>query len=381
MSDLRQDLRHWMFDVALPFWGTVGVDRARGGYVEQLSLEGRPVDAPKRVRVICRQIYVFSHAGLLGWPEGEQIAEMGCRYLVEHAWLGPERGWARLLGRGGEVLDTTPDLYDLAFVLFALGWRLRASGDREALTWAHRTLDFIERELRHPLGGFLNSKPAAGLRQQNPHMHLLEASLVLLEASGDARFRALADELVDLFASRFYDRGTSTLAEYFEPDLTRCKGEVGRIVEPGHQFEWAWILASHERLTGARNRDLVQGLITFGEQYGIDPGTHATYNQVRDDGEPLDRGSRTWPNTERIKAAVARFDLFGDDPRPVLEQSGRLLLDRYLSHDPPGTWIDAFDEGGRPAVDKVPTSTLYHVFLAFAEALRALDSGAAAAPA
>ena len=49
--------------------------------------------------------------------------------------------------------------------------------------------------MRHPGGlGFLVEKPASGPRQQNPHMHLLEAALVNLEASGDERFKALADD-------------------------------------------------------------------------------------------------------------------------------------------------------------------------------------------
>ena len=41
-----------------------------------------------------------------------------------------------------------------------------------------------------------------------------------------------------------------------------------------------------------------------------------------------------------------------------------------LALKPDGTWIDAFDGEGRPVVKSVPASTLYHVFLAFAEVLR-----------
>ena len=69
---------------------------------------------------------------------------------------------------------------------------------------------------------------------------------------------------------------------------------------------------------------------------------------VRDDGLVLDRSSRTWPNTERIQAGVAMFELESRDPRPVFEQSGRLLLERYLSHVPRGTWIDQFAADGTP---------------------------------
>jgi N-acylglucosamine 2-epimerase/mannose-6-phosphate isomerase len=62
--------------------------------------------------------------------------------------------------------------------------------------------------------------------------------------------------------------------------------------------------------------------------------------------------------------------LRGQDPRAVIVDSGRVLLDRYLAQTPPGVWIDAFDENLTPTAQNIPTSTLYHVFLAFAEALR-----------
>jgi N-acylglucosamine 2-epimerase/mannose-6-phosphate isomerase len=366
---LAEDLRSWMFAAALPLWSDRGIDHAHGGYVEQLDLAGRPGGEVKRVRVVCRQIYVFSHASVLGWAEGDRLAERGYAYLTRHAALGGG-AWARRLDPLGTIIDATPDLYDLAFVLFALGWRHRASGDPEALEHARRTLDYLDREMRHASGGFLHEKPAPGFRLQNPHMHLLEAALVLFETSGEEIFGALADELVELFLRRFFNPRSGTLAEYFEEDWSPAAGDRGRVVEPGHQFEWAWILANHQRLRG---RDLVaaaRGLFDFAERHGVDPASRATYDAVRDDGLPLDRGSRTWPNTERMKGAIALYELTRRDPRPVLEESGRLLLDRYLAWPPAGAWMDAFDGEGRPIADKIPASTLYHVFLAFAETLR-----------
>ena len=36
------------------------------------------------------------------------------------------------------------------------------------------------------------------------------------------------------------------------------------------------------------------------------------------------RGSRAWPNTERLKAAVALFELDGVDPAPVIDPTAEL---------------------------------------------------------
>jgi N-acylglucosamine 2-epimerase/mannose-6-phosphate isomerase len=267
--------------------------------------------------------------------------------------------------------DATPDLYDLAFVLFALGWYFRLTGDREAKAWAMRTLDFIETHMRHPgQRGYLTALPASGHRKQNPHMHLLEAALANLEAGGDERFLALADEMVGLFCDHFYDGVSGTLAEYFDESWRRAPGEAGRAVEPGHHFEWAWLLAAYQRISGRDMREYARRLVAFAEAHGVDPHSGATFDVIRDDGLVLDGRSRTWPNAERIQAGAALFELEDRDPRPVFEQSGRLLLERYLAHEPRGTWIDQFSADGTPLSATIPASTLYHVFLAFSEMLR-----------
>lgn len=370
MNPPFDEVRSWMFEAALPLWGGAGVDRARGGFYEELDLAGRPTDvAFKRTRVTCRQIYVFSHAALLGWKDGLELSAWGYDYLVKSAWMGPDKGWAKRVSADGGVLDPAPDLYDYAFVLFALAWRHRASGDREPIARAHVLLDLLERDFRAGAGlGFRHEHAPGGWRWQNPHMHLLEASIAMYEACGEQRFLAMAQEVVTLFRTRFFDG--RTLAEYFDETLKRAPGEAGRLTEPGHQLEWAWILAQYQRLTREDVSHEARALVEFAEAHGVDPVSHATFNEVRDDGAPLNRASRTWPNTERLKGHLALFELGGHDPMPVIAETTRLLLDRHLAVEPRGSWIDLFDEAGKPLSKTAPTSTLYHVFLAFAELLR-----------
>lgn len=357
-----------MFGSALPFWAEVGEDRVRGGFHEALDASSTPLpDAPRRLRVACRQVYVFSHAACLGWGPGLAVARRGAEWLVAKGWQGADRGWAKVLSPAGEVTDPTPDLYDHAFALFAFAWLHRAGGDPDALAWAHRTLDFVEAHLRHPSApGFLHARPAVGWRLQNPHMHLLEAALAAWETWHDPRFADLAHELVGLFTTRFFDARRGTLAEAFTDTLERAPGDAGRVVEPGHQFEWAWILSNYQRLFARPVAAEARALVTFAEAHGVRRGV--TLNAVRDDGEPLDRGSRTWPNTERIKGHVALFELDGTDPTEPIAQSTAVLLGRYCHPD--GTWTDELDGAGAPVAKAIPASTLYHIFLAFTEMLR-----------
>lgn len=371
----RDAFHRWMFRAALPWWAANGIDRVNGGYVEQMTMDGRDAAVPfKRTRVTARQIYVFSHGYMLGFEKGLDVAKHGVEFLVSKTWNGPDKGFARKLTREGTPLDPTPDLYDIAFCLFAFSWFYRASGDKTARDWMHRTLDFIEAHMRFPGGeGFENELPRKSLRWQNPHMHLTEAALASFEATGEERFAGLARELTDLFETRFFDPKTGTLAEWFTDDLKRAPGEDGHIVEPGHHFEWAWILNSARKQLRLDLGDTIRAVAGFAEKHGIDSESCAAFNSIRDDGTPVDRGSRTWPNTERIKTAIALYELDGTDPASMIRTSGSLLLERYLANTPHGTWVDAFGGSGKPVVDSIPASTLYHVFLAFTEVLRVSD--------
>jgi mannose/cellobiose epimerase-like protein (N-acyl-D-glucosamine 2-epimerase family) len=360
------EVRTWVFQSALPFWAEHGVDRRHGGFLEEVSFEGRPTACEfKRVRVICRQVYVFSHAALLGWPQGAALSARGCDYLFEHANLGGG-AWARRLAHTGEVIDPTPDLYDLSFVLYAMAWRFQLTRDPEARRCAEDTLAFIQSNLRAPRGGFWPALPAQGHLLQNPHMHFAEACLAAFEATQDQRFLDQAAALMDLFSAHLFD-GRS-LGERFDADWRRIASDDG--VEPGHHFEWVWILGQYQRLTDRNLAVEATALAQFAERFGVDPASGAVFDALHDDGAPLRRSSRAWPNTERIKAWLALFELTGRDPRGPVGHSLRLLFDRYFAGQAPGAWIDQFDANGAPLAQAVPASILYHLFLAFAELLR-----------
>lgn len=369
MSQIPFDaVRAWLFQEAMPFWAAHGVDRAHGGFFEELAPDGGPTTcAFKRVRVICRQTYSFAHAAELGWTEGEPLSRIGIEYLVAHART-QGGGWAKTLTRAGAILDPTADLYDIAFVLFALSWRYRVSHDVAVLALMHETLAFVQVNMRGPNGGFWHRLPPSSPRLQNPHMHLTEACLAAFESSGDARFLDQARDLVALFRTHLFDG--RTLGERFTETWRRIDGEQGRALEPGHHFEWIWILAQYQRLSGENVTAEAIALAEFAERYGVDGQSRAVFDSIADDGAPLRTSSRTWTNTERIKAWLAISELTGRDPSAEVGASLHLIFDRYFAGAPPGAWVDQFDAGGKPMVEAVPASILYHLFLAFAEVLR-----------
>lgn len=357
-------VRAWMFDAALPLWAARGVDTEHGGFFEELDAAGAPTACTfKRVRVICRQTYVFSHAALLGWQRGAELSLVGFEYLMAHART-PDGSWAKVLSREGEIIDATPDLYDLAFVIYAAAWRYRVSNERRALNCALEALAFIEDRMRAPNGGFWPSLPHAGQLRQNPHMHLTEACLAAFEATREARFLDVAREVITLFRTHFFDG--NSLGERFDAHWRRTSA----VLEPGHHFEWAWILAEFNRLSGDDVAPLSEKIAAFAERVGVDPHTGLVYDAINEEGAVEERTSRLWTNTERLKAALALFELSGRDTRPMIASSLRRIFDHHMADQIPGLWIDRLDERGSALSTAVPASCVYHVFLAFAEVLR-----------
>src|ERR1700726_2072646 len=102
----------WGVVGALPLGGEAGFDAARGSFVERLTFEGSPlISAPRRAMVQARQIYVFSHAALLGWrPEGKAAAlEAAHRLIDRYHRVDGDRGWVFSVHPDGAVHDAKRD--------------------------------------------------------------------------------------------------------------------------------------------------------------------------------------------------------------------------------------------------------------------------------
>src|SRR5262249_45616018 len=139
----------------------------------------------------------------------------------------------------------------------------------------------------------------------NPHMHLLEAALVWTSIDPDPRWREFADELVDLCKTRFVDSGRGPVLETFDPQWRPLDQNGVYRVEPGHNYEWAWLLMRWERLTGGDAGAFPVQMIDFAETHGYDPARGVAMNEVWSDGSASDATARLWPQTERLKAWLA----------------------------------------------------------------------------
>ncbi|GBQ34805.1 mannose-6-phosphate isomerase [Gluconacetobacter azotocaptans] len=372
-DDIRQAhaaFGSWLFDRALPVWGATGCDGdaddpARLGAREQLNPDGTAADPGfKRLRVQARQLYAFTRAALYGWPGG--AARAGGIYRFMRHGLRDDGGWVSRLTAGGAVLDPTADLYDLAFIIFALSWYGRLDTSGAPVHLARQTVAWLRRAMATPNGGFLDTLPRGdGPRQQNPHMHLLEAALALFETTGDESDATLAHDLVDLFRTRLFDERTGTLGEAFTDDWRPVPGAAGGLVEPGHQYEWVWLLCEYGRLTGRALSDHARTLFGFGHRHGVDPETGLIRDVLRRDGAIVRGSARLWAQTEGLRAEIAMYDPATSGARIVRIVDN--LLGRYFTGCPTGTWNDHLDDALRPIGDRIPASSFYHIVAGYAE--------------
>jgi mannose/cellobiose epimerase-like protein (N-acyl-D-glucosamine 2-epimerase family) len=195
-------------------------------------------------------------------------------------------------------------------------------------------------------------------------MHLLEAALAWFELTGEAAWGGLADELAELALDAFIDPRGLFLREVFDEAWRPAAGDDGRFIEPGHQFEWAWLLMIWSRLRAGRDvTEVVNGLMKAGAR-GVDARRGVAVDELWDDLSVRGDRARLWPQTERLRASLACLD--GADAesgarrtRAATEAAGALW--RYLETPVPGLWRDKQDAAGDFLDEPAPASSLYHI--------------------
>jgi mannose/cellobiose epimerase-like protein (N-acyl-D-glucosamine 2-epimerase family) len=383
LKSLSDELLRWLNEDALPLWDAHGVDRDFGGYhealvVDPLSRRIVSVGAIRRGRVVARQIFVFEAGARLGWQSSRSDPmRHGCDYLFSR------------LHRGDGLFHTSVDgltyaadgqfsLYETAFYLFALA-RMHPSLGAEypSAETALACLSRLRDGWGKANGGFEESIPVSLPLKSNPHMHLLEAALAWI-AVAEMPYRTawidLARELVDLCCSRFIDPETHAIQEYYDAKWCPLPERTARTVEPGHQFEWAWLLmqwatsAYCEEAYRAKYRDAARRLIDLGESKGVDPERGVVINELWSDLTPKNAAAKLWPQTERLKAWCARLEC----ARTAEEaQTARLKISAavkglagYFDRNPAGMWHELLLADGTFAPEPCKASSLYHIVCA-----------------
>ena len=339
--------------VIVPLWQGPGWNAELALPYEALSAAHQPL-APQRYRAMAcaRQLYVF--ASLIGDPAFPGAAERAAalfRSLQQHFHDAEHGGWFYSIDPHGAPQDQRKDLYTHAFIIFACAhyW----SKVREPLVESvlNAALQVVAERFSDGEGLYEASldrdwSPLGSGPLQNPLMHLAEGFLATLSVRDDAPTRRALLALAEGMQTRF-------IAPEHGVMLEKPRGAADNWFEPGHQFEWYFLLHSSTLLRTTALHGSLDRAFSYAEQVGVDAQTGAVCGMLGSDGQLRDGTQRIWAQAEYVRALTLRKNCLERLPRQL-----QALQQHFLHH---GGWYECLDPQGHVSRADMPSTTPYHL--------------------
>ncbi|MGF6392910.1 AGE family epimerase/isomerase [Pseudomonas plecoglossicida] len=324
----------WNADMALPY--------------EALDARHQPLPVQRYRAMACaRQLYLFSSR--IEQPGAAERAAALFRSLQRHFHDAENGGWFYSIDADGKPLDRRKDLYTHAFIVFACAhyWgKVREGLVESALNAA---LEIVAEQFARDDGLYeaslgedwsdLGSGPL-----QNPQMHLAEAFLQVLAVREDQNVQHDLLQLCEALQTHFIEPQHGLMLE-------KPRDAVDNWFEPGHQFEWFYLLETSPLLRGTALHGSIARAFSYAEQCGVKDSAVLAMLDV--DGKVIDATQRIWAQAEYLRALVLRS---GNEAKLTLQLQA--LEHRFL-HD--GGWHECRDAEGAVSRHDMPSTTPYHL--------------------
>jgi mannose/cellobiose epimerase-like protein (N-acyl-D-glucosamine 2-epimerase family) len=353
LTALFSEVQQHFMNVIVPLWQGPGWNAEMALPYEALDAAYQPLP-PQRYRAMAcaRQLYLFSSLiGVVGNADVRAAALF--RSLQRHFHDAEHGGWFYSIDPQGKPLDQRKDLYTHAFILFACAHYWEKSGEPLVESTLNAAFEVIARRFATADGLYeaclerdwetLQTGPL-----QNPLMHLAEALLATLSVRPDATVQQALSDLCTAMHKQFVDPQHGVLME-------KPLGAVDNWYEPGHQFEWYFLLESSPLLRGSKLHAALDRAFAFTEQFGVEQpsGAVRAMLDLELDGRPKDSTQRIWAQAEYLRALTLR----ADSEAVVLRQL-QALQQRFLHA---GGWYECRDEAGEVSRKDMPSTTPYHL--------------------
>lgn len=351
LTALFASVQQHFLDVIVPLWQGPGWNADMALPYEALDAEHQPLQ-PQRYRAMAcaRQLYLFS--SLIGQvPAAEERAAALFRSLQQYFHDAEHGGWFYSVDPQGAPLDQRKDLYTHAFILFACAHYWDKVREPRVESVLNAALEVVAQRFATSDGLYEASldRDWSSLKSgplQNPLMHLAEAFLATLSVRDDVAVQHALVELCTALQQRFIDPQHGVLME-------QPLEAVDNWFEPGHQFEWYFLLESSPLLRGSALHSSLERAFAFTEQRGVDPQTGAVRAMLDPGGPAKDTTQRIWAQAEYLRALTLR----PDSEDAVLRQL-RALQQRFLHS---GGWYECRDQNGDVSRQDMPSTTPYHL--------------------
>jgi mannose-6-phosphate isomerase len=344
--------QHFM-SVIVPVWQGPGWNAEMALPFEAVDASHQPLP-PQRYRAMAcaRQLFLFSSLiGNTSVPQADLRAAALFRSLQGHFHDAEHGGWFYSIDPQGKPLDRRKDLYTHAFIIFACAhyWaKVREPLVESVLNAALQVVatQFTDGDglYESVLAEDWSSLDAGPL--QNPLMHLAEAFLATLEVRQDADTLAALDALAEAMQRRFVDVEHGVMLE-------KPLDAVDNWSEPGHQFEWFYLLESSAHLRGTPLHRSLTTAFGHAQALGVDPQSGAVAASLEVDGTVKDGTQRIWAQAEYLRALTLR-----EGSEASLKRQLLALQQNFLHAT---GWNECLDNNGNISRSDMPSTTPYHL--------------------
>lgn len=377
ITTLRTEVEHELTTGILPFWMEKMTDNVQGGFYGRIDGDDKPhADAPKGAILNARILWTFSAAyRLLHRPEYLETATRAKRYIIDRFYDNDFGGVYWSLTANGEPLDTKKQVYAQGFAIYGLSEYARATGDRDALDYAVKLFETVEKySFDRDRNGYIEAftrewKPIEDMRlsdkdentskTMNTHLHILEPYANLYRVWKDERLERQLRNMLDLFTGKILNKKTYHLDLFFDNDWRTD----GNIISYGHDIEASWLI--HEAALVLGDEALLKRIepiivnIARAVDEGLNPDGSLIYEAVPSilpvgeelaEGdrrqslpstgklEGLDRELHWWVQAENVVGHVNLYQHFGDETAlDTAMKCWQFIKDKIIDHEH-GEW-------------------------------------------
>lgn len=327
---LKSEFQDVLENNILNFWQTQMLDKENGGFYGQMTGTGELQKlADKGAILNARILWTFSAAyRLLKKEEYLQTATHAKRFLIDYFYDKELGGVYWSLNYKGEPVDTKKQIYALGFAIYGLSEYARVTGDKEALDYAIKLFETIEKySFDQQRNGYcealtrewgeiadmrLSEKDENERKTMNTHLHILEPYTNLYRVWKDERLKKQLRNLIVLFTDKILNQESYHLELFFDDDWN----SKYQIISYGHDIEASWLIHEAALVLGdeallKQVEPLVKKIADAADE-GMNPDGSMIYETFVSK-QHTDADLHWWVQAENIVGHMNLYQYFADE--------------------------------------------------------------------
>lgn len=374
-NEMENSIQHEMLNQ----WYPQNMDTLYGGFLTEFTYDFKSTSNQNKFIVTqARHTWSTSRAAMRypGIAYYKTLAQNGYRFLHDVMWDKKYGGFYTMVGRKGNVIDSTKNAYGNAFGIYALASYCKLSNDPNALSFAREAFTWMEKHSHDPVHkGYYQhmqrdgtpiqrtaTTPATaetGYKDQNSSIHLLEAFTELYAVWPNDLLRERLSEMLLLIRDTMIgNKGYLTL--FFQPDWTPVSirdSSEGYImahhgldyVSFGHNVETSYLLLEASHTLHIKNDSttlrVAKQMVDHALQNAWDGKTGGFYDagyyfKDKPGITIISKEKNWWSQAEEMNSLLMMSDLFPGDTMKYFDkfQQQWKYIQTYMIDHTYGDW-------------------------------------------